>query len=296
MANVTKRRTGEFLRKIFDYLWNKPEGLPAREALECIPQSINLTEYETGSYASSPGEQRYVKIIRFATVDLVKAGWLVKNKGNWILTELGKDAYKKYPDPYTFYNEAVRLYHIWKKTRAKPAGEEVIEEEVTVQNAQTLEEAEENAWQQIRVFLQAINPYDFQNLVAELLRAVGYHVNWISPPGKDRGIDIIAYNDPLGTTMPRIKVQVKHRDTATTVEGLRAFMSILATDDVGIFVSSGGFTNDAREEARTQERRKITLLDLDQFYDLWVRHYDKLSREAHQQLPLRPVYYLDPED
>jgi restriction system protein len=48
-----------------------------------------------------------------------------------------------------------------------------------------------------------------------------YHVAWISPPGKDRGIDIIVYNDPLGTTVPRIKVQVKHkRESAITVEGL----------------------------------------------------------------------------
>lgn len=64
-------------------------------------------------------------------------------------------------------------------------------------------------------------------------------------PGKDKGVDIIAYNDPLGTKDPRIKVQVKHRDQAITVDGLRAFMSILGTDDVGIFVSSGGFTTDA---------------------------------------------------
>ena len=65
---------------------------------------------------------------------------------------------------------------------------------------------------------------------------------------------------------------------------------------VGIFVSSGGFTSDAKEEARTQERRKITLLDLEQFYDFWVQFYDKLSQDARQRFPLKPVYYLDLED
>jgi predicted Mrr-cat superfamily restriction endonuclease len=38
---------------------------------------------------------------------------------------------------------------------------------------------------------------------------MGYHTPFISPKGKDGGIDIIAYQDPLGLKTPRIKVQVK---------------------------------------------------------------------------------------
>jgi len=141
-----------------------------------------------------------------------------------------------------------------------------------------------------------MNPYDFQQLVADLLVAMDYHIVWIAPPGKDRGVDIIAHNDPLGTTTPRIKVQVKHREDQTRVEALRAFMSTLGNEDVGIYVSSGGYSSDAKEEARTQERRRITLLDLESFFDLWVEHYSKLSQDARQRLPLKPIYYLDLED
>lgn len=72
---------------------------------------MKLTDYERGSYSSTPNDLRYEKIIRFGTVDLVKAGWLIKTKGRWIITDLGKDAYKKYPDPEDFYKEAYRLYH-----------------------------------------------------------------------------------------------------------------------------------------------------------------------------------------
>lgn len=295
MANITRRRTGEFLRKVFELLLDKPEGVPAKDILDHIGRAMKLTEYENGYYASTPNDRRYEKIIRFATIDFVKAGWLLKTKGRWIITDVGRESYKKFPDPEEFYKEAVRLYHEWKKTRSKVEITDTLTEETT-KNFLALEEAEENAWEQVKDYLQSMNPYDFQNLVADLLSAMNYHVVWISPPGKDRGIDIIAYNDPLGTNVPRIKVQVKRRDQAIPVEGLRAFMSILGTDDVGIFVSSGGFTTDAREEARTQERRKITLLDLEQFYDLWVKYYDKLSQEARQHLPLKPVYYLDLED
>lgn len=63
----------------------------------------------------------------------------------------------------------------------------------------TFEQAEEQAWSEIEQYLRAMNPYDLQELVASLLRAMGYHVSWIAPPGKDGGIDILAWSDPLGT-------------------------------------------------------------------------------------------------
>lgn len=141
-----------------------------------------------------------------------------------------------------------------------------------------------------------MNPYEFQELVADLLRVMGYHVSWVSPPGKDRGVDIIAHTDPLGTSTPRIKVQVKRREQSVTVEGLRSFLSVLGSDDVGIFVSTGGFTSDAMEEARIQERRRVTLLDLQNIFDLWIEHYDKLGQDARQRLPLKPIYFLAPEE
>jgi restriction system protein len=293
MADITRRRTGELLRIVFDLLWNEPEGLPAKEILDQIPQKIRLTDYESGYYASTPNSPRFEKIVRFATIDLVKAGWIVKSKGRWFLTEEGRSAYKKYYSPEDFYKEAVRLYQEWKRSRPEKEGP-VTEEEEVQKASFTLEEAVEKSWEQIQQYLQNMKPYDFQELVADLLRAMGYHVSWVAPPGKDRGIDIIAYTDPLGASIPRIKVQVKNRENPTSTEGLRAFMSVLGTDDLGLFVSSGGFTSDAKDEARTQERRKVTLLDLENIFELWVEHYDKLSQEARQRLPLKPIYFLAP--
>jgi restriction system protein len=295
MAEITRQRTGQFLQVIFKLLSDKPEGMPAKDVLAEIPKVITLTEYESGYYQSTPNSTRFEKIVRFATIDLVKAGWLVKNKGRWFITEEGKQAYNKFKDPDDFYKEAQRLYHEWKK--ARPTEEAVdADEEESSKVAVTVEEAEELAWDQIQQYLQNMNPYEFQDLVADLLRAMDYHIAWVAPPGKDRGIDIIAYTDPLGASVPRIKVQVKHRDQSTSVEGLRAFMSVLGTDDLGIFVASGGFTSDAKEEARTQERRKITLIDLEDLFDLWVEHYSKLTQEARQRLPLKSIYFLAPTE
>ena len=80
---------------------------------------------------------------------------------------------------------------------------------------------------------------------------MGYHVAWVSPPGRDQGIDVIAYTDPLGTSVPRIKVQVKRQpENKVNVDGLRSFMALLGDQDVGIFISTGGFTSEAERETR----------------------------------------------
>ena len=65
------------------------------DVLAEVPKTIHLSEYESGYYPSAPNSPRFEKIVRFATIDLVKAGWLVKSKGRWFITEEGKQAYHK---------------------------------------------------------------------------------------------------------------------------------------------------------------------------------------------------------
>ncbi|HVE50209.1 MAG TPA: restriction endonuclease [Casimicrobiaceae bacterium] len=138
-----------------------------------------------------------------------------------------------------------------------------------------------------------MNPYDFQNLVAGLLRGMGYHVAWVAPPGPDGGVDIVAQSDPLGINGPRIKVQVKRSDRMDVKE-MRAFLALVGDGDVGLFVSAGGFKKPAEDFVRNQERRKTMLIDLKRFFDLWVQHYDRIPEEARRLLPLKPVYFLTP--
>ena len=72
-------------------------------------------------------------------------------------------------------------------------------------------------------------------------------------------------------------------------------MAVLGDSDEGLFVSLGGFTRDADLEARTQEKRRVTLADAQKLFDLWAEHYDRLSDEARRRLPIRPIYFLAPE-
>lgn len=298
---ATKTRQGEMVRRAFAVLLESPDGLPAKEVIQRVSSSMSLTDFEKGTYPKNPKVRRFDKMIRFATIGPVKAGWLRKENGRWRITDEGTSAYKRLPDPEKLFEEWDRLYKEWAKNQPEGPNEpgelakEIDEAEETPGAATTLEEAEEDALEEVREYMHSMNPYEFQELVAALLRAMGHTVAWVADPGPDRGFDILAYSDPLGVKGPRIKVQVRHRrDSRTDVDGLNAFMAVLGDDDVGIFVSSGGFTKNAKELARIQEKRKVTLVDLDRFFELWVRHQRDLDETDRQRLPLKAIHFLAP--
>jgi restriction system protein len=303
MSDVSKTRVGEMQRGVIKLLLDSPDGLPAKDAIERLRVAVPPTDFEKTDYPNRPGSERYRKMVRFATIAPVKAGWMIKDEGRWYITEDGIQAYQKFKDPLEFRREAGRLYHQWKDNRPKEESEseddsadavEILDKDANV--AGTYEEAEETAWTEIEQYVQIMKPYDLQKLVAALLRAMGYYVSWVAPPGPDGGIDILAHNDPLGTTVPRIKVQVKRRADRVAINEVREFISVLSEHDVGIFVSIGGFTKEAETKAREKETRILTLLDLRKFVDLWIKNYAKIEESDKRLLPLEPVYYLAPSE
>jgi restriction system protein len=295
MGNISKRRNGEMVQVLFDVLAEHPDGIPPRHAIGNTMARMEPTEFELGEYPSSPGKPRFHKILRFSTIGPVKAGWMTKSRTEgWQITDAGREARKEYADPQEFTRESDRLYRAWKKDQPDT---DLVDEEVPENvPAATLEEAREQAWSEIEAYLRVMPPYDFQELVATLLEAMGYHIGWIAPPGPDRGIDIVAFTDPIGVEGPRIKVQVKRQsDTKMSVSDIRSFVAVLGDRDAGIYVSAGGFTRDALVEARMLETRRLTLIDLEQLVELWTVHYGSLGDSGKRLLPLNAVHFLASE-
>ena len=104
-------------------LLRHPDGLPAKTILTQLPQLVVPTPFEQTTYPTRPDTRRYEKIVRFATIGPVKAGWLMKDRGRWSLTDEGRSIYKRFSDLEQFTKEADRLYRQWR--RAQPAEEEV---------------------------------------------------------------------------------------------------------------------------------------------------------------------------
>src|SRR6266699_6792732 len=66
MAEITARRRGELVRKVFEVLLQHPDGLPAKAVLEWVERNIPITDYERSDYPNSPGVRRFEKIVRFS--------------------------------------------------------------------------------------------------------------------------------------------------------------------------------------------------------------------------------------
>lgn len=298
MTGIPLARKGELIRALHVLLASEPEGLPAQTAIQRLADICTANAFEMSSYET--GARRFDKVVRFLTIAPVKAGWLAKLDGVWFVTEEGKQALARFPDPTEFRVQAGRLYRAWKSSRDAASATEPnadVDDDIEVDDARTVtfEQAEEQAWSEIERHLNSIDPYEFQKLVADLLTGMNYHVAWIAPPGKDGGVDIVAFTDPLGTQAPRIKIQVKRlTHTRVDVDGVRAFIATIGTGDVGIFVSLAGFTRDAQNYVRDQESRRMTLIDARRLVDLWIEHYERLSNQARLRMPLTPIYFLTP--
>lgn len=131
---------------------------------------------------------------------------------------------------------------------------------------------------------------DMQDVVAGLLRAMGYKTR-VSPAGPDRGKDIIASPDGFGFEDPRIVVEVKHRsDTAIGSQAIRSFLGGRHPGDKGLFVSTGGFSKDALYEAE-RANIPVTLMDLDSLVGTLLENYAVMDPETQRLLPLKRIFW-----
>lgn len=148
---------------------------------------------------------------------------------------------------------------------------------------------EEAAYEAIKDRIVALDWEQMQELVAGLLRAMGYQTR-VSPPGADRGKDITASLDGFGFRGPRIVVEVKHRPgTRIGSQDVRSFLGGRHPREKGLFVSTGGFSKDAYYEAE-HAAIPLTLLDIEGLVEAIQRHYDRFDEVAKQLLPLKAVY------
>ena len=265
-------------------------SMPAKELYPFVNENVSLTDWER----EPAGKMQYIRwtnSFQFYSIDYQKAGFIVKKSGNWYLTPEGEAILKKSPEEVM--NIANAAYHEWRRLNPKDdTPEEPTDETAEKDNSMNLDLLESDAREGIRQFIISKSPYEFQDMVAAVLRAMDYHTPFVAPKGKDGGIDIIAYLDPLGAKTPRIKVQVKHKpETAIGAAEIRALLGVLRAGDIALFVTSGTFSADAKNTG-TSSREFIRLIDGDEFIDMWQQYYDKMSDDDKNMLPLKRISFL----
>jgi restriction system protein len=260
-----------------------------------IESKLPLNEFDRETMKGS-GLPRWRAALHFHSVAASKAGLLIKSDGQWHVTEEGQKVASMSDDELRRLMRSRYGEWRWGNPKVKPDAEVpgTVDEASRPDTSVLFEHAREKAREEIDTYLDTLGGYEFQDLVAALLEGMGYATNVISKPGADGGSDILAYIDPLGAQTPHIRVQVKHRDQAVSREDVAALRGIIRGDrEIGLFVSSGGFTKEARREAGNGAVH-IELVDLDRFLELWLQHYDKIPEAKRSKLRLEPVHFLAP--
>lgn len=135
---------------------------------------------------------------------------------------------------------------------------------------------------------------DMQELIAGILRAMNYKTK-VSPQGPDRGKDIVASPDGFGFEQPRIVVEVKHRPNQVMGSPeIRGFLGGRHKDDRGLYVSTGGFSKEAKYEA-DRASIPLTLMDIDDLVEATIKYYEQLDLETRTLLPLSKIYWPSEE-
>ena len=287
----TKACATKTLYAVMKEMSRRGGSMPAKELYPFVNENVELTDWEK----EPAGKMQYIRwtnSCQFYSIDYQKAGFIVKKSGNWYLTPEGEAALKKTPEEVM--NIANDAYHAWKKARdiEDNPDEEPTDNTAESDNSMKLEQLESDAREGIKAFIASKDPYEFQDMVAALLRAMEYHTPFIAPKGKDGGIDIIAYLDPLGAKTPRIKVQVKHKpETAIGASEVRALSGVLKAGDIALFVTSGTYSADARNAASGNDKF-IRLIDGNDFIEMWQEYYDKMSDDDKNMLPLKRISFL----
>lgn len=260
-----------------------------KEINDIIRKRVDFTDWEE-ERAGKLQNIRWWSVTQFYSIDYNKAGYILKKQGSWYLTPEGEEAIKLGADQ--ILRNANAAYRKWRQEKDLDADDAVEEETPEKETIVNIERLEEQANDGIRKYIKAKNPYEFQDMVAALLRAMGYYTPFIAPKGRDGGVDVIAYIDALGAKTPRIKVQVKHRpDYCIPAKDIRSLLGILRDGDIALFVTSGTYSQQARTEALTS-KTYIKLIDGEEFIQMWQDNYSKMTDDDKNMLPLKHIAFV----
>lgn len=154
-------------------------------------------------------------------------------------------------------------------------------EEASISTEMTMENTKDFI---LKSLSRSLKGYDFQDIIANLLTAMGYRAITLQRGG-DSGIDITAYKDEFP---PRILVQVKSQDSPVNEALVQSLKGAMKEGDYGLFITLSNYTKNAKNYlAHTPIIRGINGIEL---VDLILKYYNRLDEKYKKLIPLKMIY------
>jgi restriction system protein len=257
----------------------------AREVRQRIGEQLGLTEEERKELLPSGTQPVFTNRLAWARSHLTMAGLLEKTgKGRFRITQRGKDALSSNPPKINlrFLQQFPEYAEARSKsktdTAAEPAAHPSASEAASPQERIELafRELNNSLTTELRSKLASIDPFRFEQVVLDLLVAMGYggsrnEAAQVTQKTGDEGIDGLINEDRLGLDV--IYIQAKRWKHNIGRPEIQNFVGALAGKKAakGIFITTSEFHDNAREYA-VSLHQKIILIGGRRLAELMIEH------------------------
>lgn len=275
-----------------------PNGkLQRGDLLQAIESEVDLDEWAQEVYEN--GNTRWRSIFGFASVGLVKGGYVTKERSTWSITVEGRAVVVGPYDGASFLREINRRYRVWKASQlelsASPSPsvdeDEEAPEAPEVRMGRILKKAHEELAAELVETIKQSSPAFFERLVLQLLLKMGYGSSR-QDAGKtvgqtgDGGVDGVINEDQLG--LDTIYLQAKRWQDPVGEGPIRDFIGALDIKGVkkGVFLTTSYYTPAAKLAVQSiKSDKKIVLIDGARLADLMIEN--NLGVSASQVFALK---------
>lgn len=264
-----------------------PNGqLKKNEISQAIEDNVPLDEWALEVYET--GNTRWRSIFAFASVGLVKGGYVTKSQGVWAITDQGRTVVEAPYDGPAFLAEVNQRYQDWKSSQLSmetviPSptaadAEDEVPEPPELRMAAIQNQANEALSAELLETIKAAPAVNFERLVVNLLMKMGYGGNRanagkVTQASGDNGIDGIINEDPLG--LDTIYLQAKRWQEPVGEAPVRDFIGALDIKGVkkGVFLTTSHFTTPAWDAVTSiKSDKKVILIEGARLAALMIEH------------------------
>lgn len=145
--------------------------------------------------------------------------------------------------------------------------------------------------------LYELSPTQFENMIKDLLDAMGYEDVLVTSPTNDKGVDV-AGNIQNGITMVREVIQVKRLSSNIQRPVLDALRGCLHRFDAfqGTIITLSDFSKGTKEAAFERGAAPITLINGDKLIDLLIKNEIAVKNKKLDYFTVDNSYFAEGED
>ncbi len=143
-----------------------------------------------------------------------------------------------------------------------------------------------------------MDPFQFEFLIADLLKKIGYENVEVTKRSGDKGIDVTANLTMDGITDVKTVIQAKRFKKGNNIAGkiITQLRGSAEVDQRGLVITTSDFTKDAVSESKAQNKMPVSLVNCDKLLSLLLRYGVGVKKDNIALYSLDNEYFENEED